>query len=74
MTKSRRYQYGVALTNSGLASNDLLQAEIYPDATDSLDRVTYTYNRQGQRTTRQDQNGWCMPIRTICSDARRPIR
>ena len=44
-----RYEYGVTLLDSDGASNDLLRAEIYPDAADSSDRVTYRYNRQGQR-------------------------
>src|SRR5690606_12970700 len=52
-----RYEYGVTLSDSDLASNDLLRAEIYPDAQDSADRVTYSYNRQGQRTSMRDQNG-----------------
>jgi RHS repeat-associated protein len=47
----------VTLDDSEIASNDLLRAEIYPDAQDSTDRVTYTYNRQGQRTSMTDQNG-----------------
>jgi YD repeat-containing protein len=52
-----RYEYGTTLEESGIASNDLLRAEIYPDAKDSTDRVTYSYNRQGQRTSMTDQNG-----------------
>lgn len=52
-----QYVYGVTLDDSGIASNDLLRAEIYPDARDSTDRVAYTYNRQGQRTSMTDQNG-----------------
>lgn len=52
-----RYEYGVTLVDSAIASNDLLRAEIYPDSQDSQDRVTYTYNRQGQRTSMRDQNG-----------------
>ena len=34
-----------------------MRSEVYPDSTDSTDRVTFTYNRQGQRTTMRDQNG-----------------
>jgi RHS repeat-associated protein len=52
-----RYEYGVTLAESGIASNDLLRAEVYPDAADSSDRVAYSYNRQGQRIRMQDQNG-----------------
>jgi RHS repeat-associated protein len=51
------YQFGVTLANSDLASNDLLRAEIYPDAADSADRITYAYNRAGQRKAMTDQNG-----------------
>jgi RHS repeat-associated protein len=40
-----------------IARADLLVATIYPDSRDMYDQVTYTYNRQGQRTTMQDQNG-----------------
>ncbi len=42
--------------NGPLASNDLLRATVYPDATDSGDRVTSAYNRQGERTAMTDQN------------------
>jgi hypothetical protein len=52
-----RYEYGVTLADSAVASNRLLRAEVYPDAADSSDRVKYSYNRQGQRTRMQDQNG-----------------
>jgi RHS repeat-associated protein len=52
-----QYQYGVTLADSDLASNDLLRSEVYPDSFDSTDRVTFTYNRQGQRTSMRDQNG-----------------
>ena len=52
-----RYEHGVTLADSAVASNRLLRAEIYPDAKDSSDRVKHSYNRQGQRTRMQDQNG-----------------
>ena len=52
-----RYEYGVTPAESGIASNDLLRAEIYPDAAGSTDRVSYAYNRQGQRTQITDHNG-----------------
>ncbi len=42
---------------SAFTRTDLLVTEIYPDAADALDNVTYTYNRQGQRTSKTDQNG-----------------
>ncbi len=34
-----------------------MAAEIYPDASDSADRVSYAYNRQRQIKQRTDQNG-----------------
>ncbi len=47
--------------------NDMLRAEIYPDSDDTsslgnggdgvYDRIEYTYNIQGNRLTRRDQNG-----------------
>lgn len=50
------YTYGVTLSNSDIASNELLRSETYPDSVDASDKVTYTYNRQGQPTTKTDQN------------------
>jgi RHS repeat-associated protein len=52
-----RYQYGVGLDASDLASNRLLLAEILPNAADSSDRVIYGYNRQGQAKSMRDRNG-----------------
>ncbi len=51
------YAYGTTLEDSGIASNALLRAEIYPDTADGQDQVTYSYNRQGQVTEKIDQNG-----------------
>ena len=51
------YQYGTTLADSAIASNLLLSATVYPDAVDSNDRVTQTYNRQGQVAGMTDQNG-----------------
>ena len=62
------YVYGTTLDDSDIARSDLVRAEIYPDSDDVAeplgdgddevyDRVQYTYNRQGQRTGKQDQNG-----------------
>ncbi|MDZ4847682.1 MAG: RHS repeat-associated core domain-containing protein [Pirellulaceae bacterium] len=50
------YTYGT-LSNSDVASNDLLRSETYPDSVDSSDKVTYTHNRQGQPNSKTDQNG-----------------
>jgi hypothetical protein len=37
-------------------SNDLVAAVIYPDSTGSTDEVQYTYDRQGEMLTMEDQN------------------
>jgi hypothetical protein len=52
-----QYLYGTSLGDSDFYNNDLLRAEIYPDSSDSNDRVLYGYNRQGQRKSLTDQNG-----------------
>jgi len=60
------YIYGTTLADSGIASNQLLRAVIYPDADDVasplgngtdgvFDRIELTYNRLGQIATRKDQ-------------------
>ena len=62
-----KYVYGTTLTESGVARNDLLRAEIYPDSddvdsplgdgTDGIyDRIEHRYDRQGNRTEKKDQN------------------
>lgn len=51
-----RYEYGVTLATGPIASNNILRATVYPDATDSGDRVVSTYNRMYERTTLTDQN------------------
>ncbi|WP_345320045.1 RHS repeat domain-containing protein, partial [Novipirellula rosea] len=52
-----QYVYGSTLSESDIASSMLLRAEIYPDSTGPSDQVSYTYNRQSQRTSLTDQNG-----------------
>jgi RHS repeat-associated protein len=47
------YTYGVDLTNSAVATKDLLRMTTYPDN----GQVTYEYDRQSQRTKMTDQNG-----------------
>ena len=50
--------YGVTVAQgSQVESNALVYQKVYPDSTDTADRVTYTYNRQGQVTTMTDQAG-----------------
>ncbi|MEP3896377.1 MAG: RHS repeat-associated core domain-containing protein [Rhodopirellula bahusiensis] len=51
-----QYVYGTTLLDSAIASSQLLRREIYPDSTGTSDSVSYTYNRQGQRTSLTDQN------------------
>ncbi len=52
-----RYEHGVVLGESDVASGRLLRAEVYPDAADSTDRVTFAWNRLQQRKAMRDQNG-----------------
>ncbi len=51
------YTYGTTLADSDIASNSLLRQVAYPDSSSSDDVVTYTYNRQSERTGQTDQNG-----------------
>ncbi len=66
--QTTEYVYGTTLSESLVARSDLLRAEIYPDSDDVsdplgdgtdgvYDRLEYTYNRQGERTEKKDQNG-----------------
>ena len=55
--QTTRYRYGTVLADSDVARNDLRVAEIYPDAADSTDCVSFTFNRQGEPDTKTDQNG-----------------
>jgi RHS repeat-associated protein len=52
-----QYVYGTTLSDSGIASSLLKRAEIYPDSVDADDRITFEYNRQGEVTTTEDQQG-----------------
>jgi RHS repeat-associated protein len=53
-----QYVYGTTLSNSDIASNELLRTVIYPDDTVSApDRVTLAYNRLGEMKQKQDQLG-----------------
>ncbi|NBR87751.1 MAG: hypothetical protein EBS84_19395 [Proteobacteria bacterium] len=47
--------YGTTLSDSDIASNELLRAKEYPDG--SSDRVEYSYNRLGQTRRTNDQRG-----------------
>ena len=64
-----KYVYGTSVggITPEVYRNDLLRAEIYPDSDDTTslgngadstyDRLEYTYNIQGDRLDRKDQNG-----------------
>ena len=52
-----QYIYGTTLTSSAVASALLKVAEILPDSVGGSDQITWTYNRQGQKTSLTDQNG-----------------
>ena len=51
------YTYGTTLSDSSITSSLLLRSETYPDSSGGSDLISYSYNRQGQRTARTDQNG-----------------
>ena len=52
------YSYGTTLSNSAIASSQLLRWVQYPDSSGSGGYyVTYSYNRQGQQTQVTDQGG-----------------
>ncbi|MCA8991914.1 MAG: hypothetical protein KDA88_08040 [Planctomycetaceae bacterium] len=51
------YTYGTTLSDSDIATSSLLRQVTYPDSTSGSDTVTYSSNRQRQRTATQDQNG-----------------
>ncbi len=52
-----QYVYGTTLSDSAIATSNLKRSEVYPDSVDSDDCIKFTYNRQGQVTTKTDQNG-----------------
>ena len=53
-----QYNYGTTLSNSDVASNQLLRTMIYPDDSMSTpDEVVMAYNRQGQMKSKEDQLG-----------------
>ncbi|MDX1969447.1 MAG: RHS repeat-associated core domain-containing protein [Planctomycetaceae bacterium] len=52
-----QYIYGTTLADSAIAASTLKRAEIYPDSVDDDDRITFSYNRQGQSVGMRDQNG-----------------
>ena len=51
------YTYGTTLTESAIATSNLLSYVDYPGSTSGSDRVTYTYNRQQQQASLMDQRG-----------------
>jgi YD repeat-containing protein len=62
-----RWHYGTTLADSGVASNSLLRAKVYPESDDEgpgddgsdtvYDRVEYRYNRRGKLIRQKDENG-----------------
>src|SRR5438552_3209253 len=64
--QATQYVYGTTLSDSDVASNDLLRAVIYPDSDDTssplgngsdgiYDRVEFKYNRVGEVKEKKDQ-------------------
>jgi len=51
------WNYGTTLTDSDIASSQLLRSLAYPDSVSPNDTVRYGYNRQGGRITLTDQRG-----------------
>ncbi|MDB5348633.1 MAG: repeat-associated core domain protein, partial [Schlesneria sp.] len=49
--------YGTTLSNSDVASSQLLRSITYPNSIGGSDVVSYSYNRQGQKRGMTDQRG-----------------
>ena len=58
--------YGTTLTDSGVASNDLVRTKQFPDNVSGSDQVQYAYNALGQVTQINDQLG---TVRELIYDA-----
>lgn len=67
-TQTTKWLYGTTKAESGVASNELVRAKIYPDSDDEgnpladgpdtvFDRVEYRYNALGEVIEMKDQNG-----------------
>ena len=55
--QTTRFLYGTSLSyGNDIARTDILVAEVYPNAADATDQVSYWYNRQGQRKQMCDPN------------------
>jgi YD repeat-containing protein len=52
-----KYIYGTTLSDSEIASSQLLRRVEYPDSTGPTDSVQYSYNRQSDTIGLEDQNG-----------------
>ena len=58
VAQTTQYVYGTgAAASPDLYCNDLVTAVLYPDSTGGTDEVQYTYDRQGEMTSMEDQNG-----------------
>ena len=51
------WTYGTTLSDSEIASSQLLRSITYPDSVGGSDLVAYAYNRQGERISLTDQRG-----------------
>ena len=58
VAQTTQYIYGTAVTSSSpdLYCNNIVTAIAYPDSTGGTDEVKYTYDRQGEMTSMEDQN------------------
>ena len=56
--QTTQYVYGTTATSPtpDIYRNDVVTAVIYPDSTNSDDRVQYTFDRQGEMNSMEDQN------------------
>ncbi len=55
--QTTQYEYGTTLSDSEIATGELLRRVRYPDSTGESDSVSYSYNRLGQRAGATDQRG-----------------
>lgn len=51
------YAYGTSAATSDIVSGALLASVTYPDSVSGTDKVTFTYNRQGEVKKQTDQRG-----------------
>lgn len=56
-TQTTTYTYGTTLSDSDVATSNLLRYINYPDSTGGSDRVSRAYNRQAEQISQTDQLG-----------------